>query len=272
MTDAIDLTGVQTTMLATLYLRALDSRSRRPVLGDTVAAEVVDRIAYDFSALQRPGVAGNRFPVALRARQLDAWTTGFLQRHPRASVVQLGCGLDSRAFRLALPPDVRWIDVDHADVIGIHRRLYPEPSWYRTIGASVTDPGWLDEIQAGPPVLIVAEGLLMYLTEPEIGQLLGRVVDRFGTGELLSDGLAPWAVRASQRSSKRVRGDFPRHRTAIRDGRDLERWEPRLTHRETVAVVAQYAEIPDRGHRTLYRLLSAVPAVRDVMRVFRCTF
>jgi O-methyltransferase involved in polyketide biosynthesis len=36
---------------------------------------------------------------------------------------------------------------------------------YRMIGSSVTDPGWLDQIPTEAPTLVVAEGLLMYLTQ-----------------------------------------------------------------------------------------------------------
>ena len=32
----------------------------------------------------------------------------------------------------------------------------------------VTDPGWLNELPAGGPVLIAAEGLLMYLTPADM--------------------------------------------------------------------------------------------------------
>ncbi len=62
------------------------------------------------------------------------------------------------------------------------------------VGSSVTDPpAWIDELPTGGPVLIVAEGLLMYLTPPsEVTDLLHRVIDRFDAGEVHADLLSKW--------------------------------------------------------------------------------
>src|SRR5437588_1874194 len=96
------LSGVKETLLYTLYYRALDQRSKDPIVGDTWAAGVLDRIAAD----HRKGLltaklgASGRFTPLLRARRLDDWAREFLARHPDATVLHLGCGLDSRAFRL----------------------------------------------------------------------------------------------------------------------------------------------------------------------------
>src|SRR4051812_43610740 len=80
------------TSLLTLYGRALQSRSPKPVLADPWAEQAVQRIEYDFAKLQ----IGQRmaFMVAARGNQLDLWTRAFLAGHPDAVVLHLGCGLD----------------------------------------------------------------------------------------------------------------------------------------------------------------------------------
>ena len=96
--------SVEWTNLVTLYLRAYESRSRHPILGDHAAAEAVDRIDYDFKRIHRNSLpASNQYLVALRAKQLDDWSTDFLRRYPNAVVLHLGCGIDTRAFRLHPP-------------------------------------------------------------------------------------------------------------------------------------------------------------------------
>jgi hypothetical protein len=76
--------SVEWTNLVTLYLRAYESHSRRPILGDQAAAEAVDRIDYDFKRIHRSSVpASNQYLVALRAKQLDGWCADFLARHPQ---------------------------------------------------------------------------------------------------------------------------------------------------------------------------------------------
>src|ERR1700722_2920006 len=62
--ENITLTGTQETMLATLYGRALDSRSRNSVLNDTAAGDAVERIDYDFgkTGVKATNAVGNCHP------------------------------------------------------------------------------------------------------------------------------------------------------------------------------------------------------------------
>ncbi|GAA1961560.1 class I SAM-dependent methyltransferase [Amycolatopsis minnesotensis] len=270
----MDFTGVQSTMLVTLFLKALDAEETEPVLGDRFAAEAVDRIDYDWAKLDKPTITRNRFGLALRTRQIDDWTADFLRRNPDATVLHLACGLDARAFRLDLPDGVRWFDVDLPDVIALRRELYEDADGYRMIGASVTGEDWLAEIPAGKPVFVIAEGLLMYLHEAEVWQLLGRLTEHFGTGELVFDGVLPWVAKLTQVLKKYLNRwyDYPAYWTPIRDGSDIARWNPRLLYRDHVALVAQYDRIPDRKLQRAYRLMSRFGPVRNYLRVFRADF
>lgn len=79
--------SVEWTNLVTLYLRAYESRSPRPILGDKVAAAAVDRIDYDFRRIHRTSFpASNQYLVPLRAKRFDDWCAGFLRRRPDAVV------------------------------------------------------------------------------------------------------------------------------------------------------------------------------------------
>ena len=241
--------SVEWTNLVTLYLRAYESRSRWPILGDHIAAGAVDRIDYDFKRIRRTSFpASNQYLVALRAKQLDDWCADFLARHPDAVVLHLGCGLDGRGFRLAPPPSVLWFDLDQPAVIELRRRLYDDTDSYRMIGSSVTDALWLDHIPTGRPTLVVAEGLLMYLQESEVRQLLERLTDRFDSGELLFDTLSALAPRLSKVLTKGI------ITWGIRDARDIETWNPRLRFLEQTSMLAGYRKIESTPVRLIYWL------------------
>ncbi|BBZ39496.1 class I SAM-dependent methyltransferase [Mycobacterium conspicuum] len=254
--------SVEWTNLVTLYLRAYESHSHRPILGDQAAAEALDRIDYDFKRIHRSSLpASNQYLVALRARQLDDWATAFLARHPDAVVVHLGCGLDGRAFRIA-PPGL-WFDIDQPAVIELRRRLYDDTDRYRMIGSSVTDPQWLDQIPTGHPTLVIAEGLLMYLWETDVRQLVERLTDRFASGEMLFDTLPPIAPRMSKLLTKGIT------KWGIRDARDMEKWNPKLKFLEQTSVLSGYPKIPSTPVRLIYRLFAALPvAAYDVLNRF----
>jgi methyltransferase (TIGR00027 family) len=258
--------SVEWTNLVTLYLRAYESRSPRPILGDHAAAEAVDRIEYDFKRMHRAAQPwANQFLVALRAKKLDDWAADFVRRNPDAVVLHLGCGLDTRAFRIKPPPTVQWFDLDQPGVIELRRKLYDETDTYRMIGSSVTDPGWLDQIPTGRPTLVVAEGLLMYLSEREVWELLARLADRFGNGELLFDTLSPAGPRLSKVFTKGI------VTWGIRDAREIEAWGLGLRFVEQVSAVAGYESIPFTPQRLVYRLMHATP-MRNYDVVNRFTF
>jgi O-methyltransferase involved in polyketide biosynthesis len=172
-------------MLATLYAKALDADLPHPILGDRYAKEVVERIDYDW---KKTSITARRSAsVTTRTAHFDTWARQFLAAHPQAIVLHLGCGLDSRFFRVQPGPGVEWYDVDYPDVAQLCEQLYPARDHHRVVAASVTDPVWLADIPADRPTLMIGEGLTMYLTEQEGIALLRRMVDRFPSGELQFD-------------------------------------------------------------------------------------
>ncbi|MQA85044.1 MAG: class I SAM-dependent methyltransferase [Streptosporangiales bacterium] len=258
-TAKITLTGAKETLLYTLYFRALDHRSKAPLVGDPWADEVLSRIDHNHRKLKMR--ASDRFFVLLRAKRLDDWTREFLDRHPDATVLHLGCGLDSRAFRIDAPEAVRWYDLDYPEVIELRRRVYPERDSYQMIASSVTDPGWLDGIPTDRLVLVIAEGLLMYLAETDVKQLFGRLVDRFPHSELFFDAMTPGVTKLSKLLG-----------WSLRDPDELERWNPRLTLIDDVPIISDFERIPLMRYRMTYRLLNTIPATRNMVRLLRYRF
>lgn len=201
-TVRVDLSGAAQTMLATLYLKALDADFDRPVLGDRFAKAALEKIDYDFTEI---GVTAGWAPlITVRTALYDTWAGQFLAAHPECTVVHLGCGMDARVFRLDPGPGVRWYDVDYPDVIELRQQVYPSRPGYRLVGTAATDPSWPTEIPTGAPTLLLAEGISMYLTEPAGLDLLHRFVERFGRGEVQIDFYNRVAVR-SQKAQTLVR-------------------------------------------------------------------
>lgn len=271
MSEQIRLTGAQQTLLGPLYARALDNRRSDPVLGDEAADRLLDRIDFDFPGLKLS--SGDRMAIVLRAKELDDWATDYLAGHPDAVVLHLACGLDSRAFRLALPDGVLWYDIDLPDVIELRNRLYPEtPANYRTIAGSATDAAWLSEIPTGRPTLIIAEGLTMYLTEADGIAMLRRFVERFDVGEMMFDVVLPWTVKAS-RASRFLRSTGAEFHWSIGDAHALELRVPglRLRCERPLVGLPDVVKMP-APERIAAKTMNVVPPLRDAMRVLRFSF
>jgi O-methyltransferase involved in polyketide biosynthesis len=267
---SVDLSGAAQTMLTTLYLKALDADFRRPVLGDIYARDAIDRLDYDWSQI---GITHRWAPlITVRSAQYDIWAAQFLAVHPHSTVIHLGCGLDSRVFRLNPGPEVDWYDVDYPAVIALRENIYPPRSDYHLISTSATDPSWLDQIPSDRPALLLAEGISMYLTQHDGVALLQRFVDRFPTGELQIDfynwfGIRTqkmqtlvrrsgstlfWAVNSPQDVLSRVHGIRLLSATSLFDARTFAR--------------------ASRTFQVAKRLLRVLPPVRNTLQYHRYAF
>lgn len=187
----IRLTGVQETLLLTLWARDHDAASPKPIVGDTWARYVLNQV--EGGDVAKPDSLLTPF-VALRTRSLDSWTTDFLNKHAQtgATIISLACGLDSRNLRLKWGPNVRWIDVELPDVAELRQKLLPTPDGdYKLIAASATDDAWLKNVPADRPTFIIFEGLSMYLSQEDGENLLDRLSNHFTSGEIAFDAVRP---------------------------------------------------------------------------------
>jgi O-methyltransferase involved in polyketide biosynthesis len=268
--EKIHLTEEKETLLITLYGKALESRSKDSILGDRFADDVVRRIDYDFRKLNV--VRDARIAFAMRAKWLDRWTAEFLVDHPGATVLNLGCGLDSRVFRVDPPASVPWFDVDYPEVVELRRRLYPDRDGYHLIGSSVTDPRWLAEVPVDRPAMIVAEGLLLYLVGSDVKQLLTQLTNHIPSGHLAFDGYGRLGVRLLN-ALPVVKATGATVRWGIDDPRDLEAWAPRLEFVEefTAYDPSDVAKMSSLG-QVLIRAWSRIPALRRLGRLLRYRF
>jgi O-methyltransferase involved in polyketide biosynthesis len=272
VTDKVSvvLHGAAQTMLTTLYCKARDADFDQPVLGDRFARGAVGRIDYEWDEL---GIADRWTPlVTVRAAQFDVWASQFLAVHPRATVVHVGCGLDSRAFRLDPGPDVQWYDVDQPGVIALREKVFPARPGYHLIATSATDASWLDEIPAGRPVLLLAEGISMYLTEHDGVALLQRVVDKFGCGELQID-FYNWLAIKTHRTHRLQRQSGSTLYWAVNSPHDIldHVSDLRLLAAATLFDASTFSRVP-AAIRRASGLARAVPPLRKMFQYHRYAF
>jgi O-methyltransferase involved in polyketide biosynthesis len=273
MAGRVQPTKEKETYLATLYGKALDAGAADPILGDHFAADAVARIDYDFAALKLP--RGAEITLPIRARHFDEWTRSFLAAYPESTVLHLGCGLDTRVYRIDPGPKVRWYDVDLPDVIALREQLYPARDGYRRIASSVTDLAWLDPIPSDTPVFVVAEGLMMYLSERDGTTLFRRISEQFPRGQIAFDGYSRSMLRLVSRLAA-VRGANVELVGWVTDPRDLEKAVPRLRLVEDVAFltmpdfVARLAKT--RVSKFLHATMGRLQFYRRLVRHLRYEF
>ncbi|MFC5835102.1 class I SAM-dependent methyltransferase [Nonomuraea insulae] len=193
-----DFTGIRNSAFVTLYAHWRDSLDRRSILHDSRAGGVMEQLSFDFSQFTR--IHYTRFTIAARSGLLDEWVRRFLSDNLGAVVLDVGCGLDSRVFRVDPTPGHHWYDVDFPDMITLRDRLYPKRPDHTSAGAAVTEPGWLERIPGDQPVIVVADSLFMFLPEDELRQFLRRVIDHFPRGEIV---FTAYSSLVKQREAKK---------------------------------------------------------------------
>ena len=216
----ITLTPEQETLLVTLYAR---SQPENPLFFDPKARDILDRVDYDFSRLRVP--YKTVVLICQRARKLDAVSRAFLAEHANSVVLHLGCGLDSRFWRID-NGQVEWYDLDMPPVIDLRRKFYPEQERYHPIASSVTDLDWTNAVAAQDrSALIAAEGLLMYLGEANVKRLFLRLREVFPGCRLIADAFGKMTARSAAKhpSLKHTGASLG---WGIDDAREVEGWAP----------------------------------------------
>ena len=221
----IKLEGVMETLLITLDIRARDYKSENSVLNDKKSSEIVEQIDYDFSAFQKE--KQNYVGVLSRAKIMDAEIRKFIQRHPDCHIVSIGSGLDTRFDRLD-NGKLHWYDLDFPEVIEIRRKFFEENERVKFIPKSALDPSWVKEINTnGKPLLIISEGVVMYLHPEDVQKLLTILTDSFDHFELYLDCVSKRTVKRAwmNKSVKKTRSEYY---FGVSKGREIIELNPKL--------------------------------------------
>ncbi|GAA3621581.1 class I SAM-dependent methyltransferase [Nonomuraea rosea] len=267
-----ELVGVQKTLSPVLRTKALDNRLPDPILGDEYAEETMRRLDPGYDK-RRFGTSQIGLAAVVRAKAHDDWARSFLAGCPDAVVLHLGCGLDARVYRIDPPATVDWYDLDYPSVIELRRRFLPAREHYTLIGSSVTDLTWLERVPHDRPVLMIAEGLVPYLTAIDVRRLLTRVVDAFPTGQIQLDTVPVWAWRTSKWDPT-LRKYGTRFHSGFNDPAALADWHPRLEYVDEAPMndsPVLMAKAP-ANIRRIYRLMNLMPGMRRSTRIVRFRF
>lgn len=200
---SLTLGGVPETLLIPLYNRAMESQRPGAMVKDDKAVELVTKmradapIRIDFSRVRQiPMTELLKVMRIMFTREFDRYTCDFLDRHPEAVVVHIGCGLDSRFDRVD-NGQVEWYDLDLPEVIELRRELIgDEGGRYHLLAGSMLEAAWLDVVKAhlSRPCLFLAETVFVYFTEAQVKALVLRLRDYFPGAELVFDGWKPFEI------------------------------------------------------------------------------
>ncbi|NES17632.1 MAG: class I SAM-dependent methyltransferase [Symploca sp. SIO3E6] len=173
------LTGVPRTMLFTLKTRADEQARPCPLFQDPLAVEWQKLLPLD-EEMEALYNQLTQISWSTRAYHHDQITSRHIANHPHPVVVELGAGLSTRFHRIGQNVEY-WLELDLPEVTNLRRQLDTETPQHQFISTSVMDFDWMNTIPDVAPenILFIAEGLLMYLEENQVTQLVAQMHSRF---------------------------------------------------------------------------------------------
>lgn len=193
----IEKNTVQETLVIPLYARKLCSEQFPTLFRDEKAMELMDRLDYDFSQIEKRSQSlTQRFgalEVAMRQSDLAAEVRDYLKGHPNAAVVNLGCGLDQTG-EICDNGSCHIYNMDLPDVIAVRNALLPEGERVKNIAADLNDTGWFDQIDGSGGAVFLAAGVFYYFRKEQVKTLLQKMARRFPGGRLVFDTAGKKAV------------------------------------------------------------------------------
>lgn len=194
----IEKNTVQETLIIPLYGRKMCSEKFSELYQDPFAQALCDKLAYDFSELEKKKHSFLYEFGALEAamRQLDIiWEIkAYLKTYPQATIVNLGCGLDEtpKSCDNGL---CHMINIDFEDIITIRNQLTKTGEREINLACDLKDYSWMDKVDGSHGVFFFAAGVFHYFQREEVKNLVLELAKRFPKGTLVFDSVGKFGLK-----------------------------------------------------------------------------
>jgi methyltransferase (TIGR00027 family) len=213
--------------------RAIESERPDALFRDPLAARLAGERGRRM-ATTMPDATATQWSVAIRTVVIDRFLTAEVAAGAD-SVLSLGAGFDARPYRLDLPTDLAWIEVDYPDIVRTKEELLAgETAACRVerVGLDLAERDARRRLFAriggtSQRTVILTEGVVPYLTPPETADLAADLhaqpsFDRWVT-DYFSPVLLAYLKRRRPRSNAPFRFDPPDWEAFFA----AERWRPK---------------------------------------------
>lgn len=180
--------SVQETLIIPLYGRKLAMDMYPENFEDHNCQQLFERIDYDFTKQRKLMAKVGAIMGATRQYDLAAVCKAYLLKHPKACVVNLGCGLDT-TFRQVDNGIAKGYNIDFPDVIAARNELLPETKREKNIAGDLNDTSWFEQIdfRQEDGAIFFAAGVFYYFKKEDVKKLFCRMAEHFPGAKLTFD-------------------------------------------------------------------------------------
>ena len=272
----IEKNTVQETLIIPLYAGKVCTELYPNLYRDETAVRLINEIDYDFfvaeknsrSLMQRFGA----LEVAMRQNDLAWEVRDYLKDHPKAAVVNLGCGLDNTG-RSCDNGSCKIYNLDFPDVIAVRNELLPSDEREENIPCNLNNTKWFEKIDASGGAIFFASGVFYYFLTEQVKALVQSMADAFHGGVLVFDAANRAAVKMIAKTwlksakIKDVGAYF-----AVSDAKDeLSLWDNRLQVTSRGYMLG-YNDLRDPSVSGFFRFLAKVGDKMMKMQIVKIAF
>jgi methyltransferase (TIGR00027 family) len=170
-------------------IRMRDAESAHPICNDRFAKLFMNEHGMEiFNRFD--GERGPNVSNVARARYIDDLLRTRLAANPNLQVALIGCGFDSRAFRLT---GGVWLELDEPPLINYKEKCLPAaqaPNRLRRIAIDFEHESLQEKLQSlegAAPTVFVIEGVTMYVTADALRATLEVLRSAFSSHEVIAD-------------------------------------------------------------------------------------
>ncbi len=229
-------TNIQSTMIGPLYARAIYTQLFPELLQDNQAINLMEKVKIlhpdsknDFAILEEFIDEFLGLYFIIRARTFDDTIRKYIEKKPDATILNLGCGLDTTLSRVD-NGSLLWYDLDLPDSIEYRRQLIPETEKNRYIPKSIFESSWMDDVSftQSKGLLMIAGGLFAYFNEMDVSNLFKSMAEKFPGGEIIFDSSSArgnWFINRRFRKFGIVGIE---HKFQAKNPKQIEGWSSRI--------------------------------------------
>ena len=158
--------------------RAMETARPDAIFRDPFADRLAGERGHQITDAMKNGRA-MAWPMIVRTAVFDEIILDAVRNQKVDLVVNLAAGLDARPWRMPLPPDLHWVDVDLPGILNYKTETLKDEKpvcRYEAVTVDLRDlearRALFTRLGAGAArALVISEGLLIYLTPEQVGSL-----------------------------------------------------------------------------------------------------
>jgi methyltransferase (TIGR00027 family) len=203
MTTSVPIQDVSETALMVAMWRARENEHPKPLFRDPFAAKLAgERGRQIIAGLPKRRAFMSHWMMAIRTAIIDEMIRKAIAEGVD-TILNLGAGLDTRPYRMDLPGDLLWIEVDYPKIIELkEERLSDETPVCRLerirgdVADSATRRALFRTVSSkATKALVLTEGVIPYFTDKDVGALADDLQEHAAFRYWIADYISPFALR-----------------------------------------------------------------------------